>query len=322
MTDFQRMGVNVVEVDLRTKSDISPKIYQAIGPFAKLIEDHKIEIVHSQTRITQVLGRLLQRKMRVGYTATCHGFFKPRLSRRIAPCWGDVTIAISQAVYDHLLDDFARPSDRIALIENGIDLNRFNTPSADDILDSRKNLGLMDEPVIGIIARLSDVKGIDVLIRSMQQVSQKVPKAKLVILGQGKEEQTLRNLTRELGLQEAIIFFPTVNATQVSLAAFDVFAMPSRQEGLGLSVMEAQACGCAVVASRVGGLVTLIKDGETGLLVDSEDPTQLAQALIRVLNDRALAKQLGLNAQQFIRQNYSAEQMVDKTVDLYSRLVI
>ena len=320
--EFERMGVNLVEIDLKTKSDLSPKIYKAVEPFTKLIQQQKIEIVHSHTRVTQVLGRLLQRKVGTGYTATCHGFFKPRLSRRLAPCWGDVTIAISQAVYDHLLDDFGRPSDRIELIENGIDLKRFSTPDADDILDSRKSLGITDDPVIGIIARLSDVKGIDVLIRAMQQVTEKNPNAKLVILGQGKEEHALKNLTRDLDLQETVKFFPTVNATQTSLAAFDVFVMPSRQEGLGLSVMEAQACGCAVVASRVGGLVSLIEDGKTGLLVDPENSSQLANALIRLLEDRPLAQQLGVNAQKFIRQNYSADRMVSKTVDLYSRLVV
>ena len=140
-------------------------------------------------------------------------------------------------------------------------------------------------PLIGIIARLSDVKGIDVLIKAMPDVLKEIPSANLIIAGQGPEEIYLKELTQDLSLTASVHFKNTINQTQDLLPAFDVFVMPSLMEGLGLSVMEAQACGIPVVASRVGGLVDLIEDGKSGYLVAVNDPEALANRIIEVLQE-------------------------------------
>ena len=98
-------------------------------------------------------------------------------------------------------------------------------------------------------------------------ILKEIPSANLLIAGQGPEEADLKKLTQDLSLTDHVHFKNTINQTQDLLPAFDVFVMPSLMEGLGLSVMEAQACGIPVVASRVGGLVDLIEDGKSGFLV-------------------------------------------------------
>jgi len=93
-------------------------------------------------------------------------------------------------------------------------------------------------------------------------------------------------------------------------------------EGLGLSVMEAQVFGLPVVASRVGGIPTLIEDGKTGLLVESEKPQALAEALIKVLSDPAKAKGMGAAAREFISREHSSSRMADETAALYNKVLV
>lgn len=107
-----------------------------------------------------------------------------------------------------------------------------------------------------------------------------------------------------------------------TMAAFDVFVMPSRQEGLGLSVMEAQACGCCVVGARIGGIPTLITDGQTGLLFEAGNSEQLAEKILTALMDRDLSRRIGDNARKFILKHFSSDTMVEKTINLCLRLMV
>lgn len=89
--------------------------------------------------------------------STCHGFFTPKFSRKLFPCWGRKVIAISESVKEHLINDFGVREDRVRLIHNGIDVFRFNAFKDEDKIRIKKTLGLKEEPVVGIVARLSDV---------------------------------------------------------------------------------------------------------------------------------------------------------------------
>ena len=124
-------------------------------------------------------------------------------------------------------------------------------------------------------------------------------------------------MSRELNLDNHILFLPIVNKTAEMLCLLDLFIMPSLQEGLGLSVMEAQAMGLPVVASRVGGIPSLIEDGKTGFLVKPGDSGELAQTIMACLNDPIKTKNVGQNARRFIEQQFSAQKMIAETVQAY-----
>jgi len=127
-------------------------------------------------------------------------------------------------------------------------------------------------------------------------------------------------MTANFKITEHVIFAPIINKTPTILPVFDVCVVPSRQEGLGLSVMEAQSSGIAVVASNVGGIPTLIQDGKTGLLVEPENKEKLAEAVIKLLINKKRAKQMGLEARSFIQANFSVDKMIDKTLTVYQHL--
>jgi len=276
-------------------------------------------MIHAQTRVTQVLGSWLSFVTGVNMVTTCHGFFRPRWFRKAFPCWGKAVIAISKPVEKHLSEDFGVPKNKIHLIVNGIDLGRFVMTNDKLRREARQNMAINDGPLIGIIARLSDVKGIDILIKAMPEILKKMPAANLMIAGQGPEEALLRKITKDLSLTQNVRFRSAIDQTQALLPAFDVFAMPSLMEGLGLSVMEAQACGIPVVASRIGGLVDLIEDGRSGYLVPVNDPAALAGRILELLGNPSQSKRLAHEARLNIEKHFTSEKMTNATLKVYEQ---
>jgi glycosyltransferase involved in cell wall biosynthesis len=314
---FIQAGITLFKVPLKTKNEISPKIFFCFWKLRKVVREFNIDLIHSQSRTTQVLADLLGRALVKPHIFSCHGFFKPKLSRRVFGCWGQKVIAISQQVKEHLIADFKLDEFKISVVHNGIDTKNFGDFSARVRL--RKDLGIQDALLVGIIARLSDVKGHIYLIRAMPEVVKIFPTAKLLIIGEGKMKDTLVKETDRLGIKENVLFIPRASNTRDLLSAMDIFVMPSLQEGLGLALMEAMAQGVAVVGSAVGGIKTLIQDRVNGLLVAPADSAALAQAIIGLCNDPALRRALGSRAREFIMANFSKEEMVDKTEIVYQQ---
>ncbi len=316
-----REGARHFKFNIHVKSELSWRLYFPLGKISRLIEEHQIDVIHANTRVTQVMGVLLGKMTRRPYVSTCHGFFKLRLSRRIFPCWGDAAIAISPAVKEHLEKDFRVPADRVALVLNGIKIFEFPLISEEVKIAKRREQQISAGPVIGIIARLADVKGHAVLIQAMISIKEKFPKARLMIVGEGKMEERLKSQVKVLNLQDHVFFYPVVNRAAEFLCLFDVFAMPSLEEGLGISIMEAQSSGIPVVASRVGGIPSIVEHGETGLLVEPGNPDALAQAIIYLLENPDKAKVMGQKAHVFIRQNFTKDHMATQTKAVYQQCV-
>lgn len=314
---FNDLGIIYIPIAIKTKNELSPKIFLSAFKLSKVIKDNKIEILHSQSRTTQVLGCLLHNLTGIKHISTCHGFFKRRFSRKILPCWGERIIAISEQVKEHLRGDFKVDLGRISLINNGIDLEKFRPVSLSQKQEAKSRLGLKSGPVIGILARLSDVKGHKYLIEAMKAVLVFSPDAQLLIAGEGRMEKELNRLTESLSIGKSVFFMPEALDTRDILSAIDIFVMPSLKEGLGLALMEAMSSGLAVIGSSVGGIKTLIKDGENGLLVNPGDSLGIAKAIIDLLSDPDKASSLGANARKYITAEFSEEKMVLKTEELY-----
>jgi glycosyltransferase involved in cell wall biosynthesis len=317
--DLRALGIEHLWFNIQTKSELHPKVFFELEKLSRVITAYKIDCIHSHTRVTQVMGTLVAHRQKIAHVTTCHGYFKPRWGRRFFPCWGDAVIAISEPVARHLRQDFHVPGNKVVLVQSGIALDDFPVVTPKQRQESRREFGLGDQPVIGIIARLSDVKGHDILIEAMQHVIKKIPDAKLMIVGEGKKEQDLKNLVHTLELKESVRFYPVVQQTAKILPAFDVFVMPSLQEGLGLSIMEAQAAGLPVAATRVGGIPDLVIDGKTGLLVEPGEADALADAILRILKDKPLASRLGKQARAFAQKELAAGTMVEKIEKVYEK---
>ena len=337
LSRFTEEGIVYVPIPIKTKQEASPKIILSMFKLSALIKKKNIGLVHSNSRTTQVLGCLLSKFFEVSHISTCHGFFKKRFFRKVFPCWGEKVIAISESVKEHLIEDFKVDEGNIVVIHNGIDVNKFNPPSpngfgglsaetlvkADKIpnpkskSEIKKEFALGEGLVVGIVARLSDVKGHIYLIEAMGNVLEKIPNAQLLIVGEGKMKEGLLRLVKSLGIEKSVFFIPEVDDTKDVLSVMDLFVMPSLKEGLGLSLMEAMASGLCVIGTDVGGIKSLIRDGYTGLLVRPKDTEQLSRAILELLGDEQKRKYLGQNAQTFISQNFSLEKMIRETEEVY-----
>lgn len=321
LPEFTGKGITYIQIPIKTKKEVGPKILASLLKLNKFLRHENIDLIHTHSRTTQVLGSLLNKKKGIKHISTCHGYFRRRLLRRFFPCWGDRTIAISEQVKEHLINDFKMEEKNIVVIHNGIDIDRFRMDGLKPKSEAKRDLGLADTPVVGIVARLSDVKGHIYLIEAMKEVLRDFPAAQLFIVGDGKEKKKLLKLADKLLISANIIFKSEVTDTREVLAAIDVFVMPSLKEGLGLALMEAMALGLAAVGSDIGGIKTLIKHGTNGLLVQTADSSALAKAISELLRDPAKREAFGRQARKFIAENFSQEKMVIETEKAYSELL-
>jgi len=320
--EFQKLGVVLFHAPLKTKSEVNPKVFYHVPRFLRFIKDHGIEVIHAHTRVTQVLGQVLSWFSGVPYVSTCHGFYKKRWFRLVFPSWGRAAVAISPPVKEHLIRDFRMPPQRVFLIQNGIDIEAFYELTEDRRTKTRENFNISKAPILGMVSRLADTKGHAVLINAMPLILRKFPQAFLFIAGEGKMEAKLKKQVTNMDLQDHVRFAPVFNPSGKILSLFDIFVMPSLDEGFGLSGMEAQVVGLPVVASDVGGIPTFVHHEKTGLLVPPGDPVKLAEAIIRLIEDKELAARLGRQARRFICENFSSAVMAEKTLNMYQSVCI
>ncbi len=318
LTRFIEKGITYIHIPIKTKSEISWNVLVSLFKLLPYIKEKNIDIIHANSRATQVLGYFIQRLSHKPFVSTCHGFFKKRLFRKVFPCWGAKVIAISESVEEHLLDDFEVNKKDIVVVHNGIDAEKFQIKKGNVNKSTKVKYSMpVGGPVIGVIARLSEEKGHIYLIEAMKYVLQDIPGAKLLLIGEGRMKEKLVSLVKKLGIEQNVFFISEVSDTKEILFDLDVFVMPSLKEGLGLALMEAMASGLPVIGSAVGGIKNLIQDGYNGLLVKPEDPLGLAEAILALLRDSSKSDFLGNNASNFIKENFSQEEMVLKTERMY-----
>ncbi len=315
-------GVTCINIPIRTKSEINPKVLISLFRLKGIVKNNNIDIIHAHTRVTQVLGLLLSRLTRRAYLSTCHGFFKKRFSRLVFPAWGENVIAISQAVASHLEQDFKVNKEAITIIHNGIDYEKFLSADSQDKENIRREFHLpIDTQLVGMVARLSKVKGHTFLISAMPRILKDCPRVNFLIVGDGRLKNELESGVKKLGVEKSVFFIPNQPDTIKILSIMDCVVSPSVQEGLGLSILEAQAAGVPVVAFATGGIVSLIENERTGLLVKPLDINALAETLIRLLGDAKLRQRLIKDARLNVMENFNTGRTVEATNNLYSKIL-
>ena len=310
-----------LKLNIKTKFEFNPKLIPEFFKLLKFIKKNNIDIIHAQTRVGQVLASLLSLVTRAYHVSTCHGFFKnKRWGRRLFGGWGDCCIAISDAVREHLVKDFNIKPDRVFLVYNGVDSNRFAAGIGDDEKGTLRNsLGLDRYPVIGSVSRLSPVKGLRYLLFAMKDILREEPGAHLLLVGEGPSKEYLMELARRLGIENSVFFALNTTEPERFLSIIDVFVFYSLEEGLGLSLLEALACGKACVASNVGGVSSIIEDGRTGILVPPKDTHALKEAITKIIRDRKLKTLLGESGKAMVRDKFSLKKMAREVIDVYEK---
>ena len=205
----------------------------------------------------------------------------------------------------------------------GVDTEAFSPSVSGEKV--RAAYGLTDRPVVVCVSRLVPRKGQDTLIRALPAVRRQVPDAALLLVGGGPYRSRLRRLAEELGVAHAVVFTGTVPWEELPAhyAAGDVFAMPCRTrlggldvEGLGIVYLEAQATGRPVVVGDSGGAPDAVIEGETGFVVSGHDVDALADRLVSLLEDRALAQRLGEAGRAWVEKEWRWDVQAERLRDL------
>lgn len=176
------------------------------------------------------------------------------------------------------------------------------------------------EHLVLSIARLQPAKGIDDLVAATALLRQRLPGLCVAVAGSGPQEEELRARIEQAGLSGAFRLLGTRSDIGSLLAAADAFCLPSRHEGLPISLLEAMQAGLPCVATRVGGIPDLVDDGAEALLVEPANADELAGALGRVLEDRELAARLGERGRALVRRHYDIAAIASSYADIYDEL--
>lgn len=305
----------------------------ALGRLYEVMRRGRFHIVHTHTTKAGLLGRVAARLARAPVVVhtphghAFHGYLNPVGSRALQRVerWlarrTDRIICLTEAErQDHLLVRAGRP-EQIEVIHSGVDIGRFRQARARAATQPRGLLGLPPHgPLVGCVARLVPVKGVQHLLEAVPRVRAAVPRATVVFVGDGPLRADLGRRAADLGLDGAAVFLGLRRDVAEIIAQCDVLVLPSLNEGMGRAAVEAFAAGRPVIGSRISGIQDVITDGETGLLVPPGDSDALARAIIRCLTDPALVTAMGRRAEG-AAERFGIDSMIAQIDGLYGRLL-
>jgi glycosyltransferase involved in cell wall biosynthesis len=287
----------------------------------------RFDLVHSHLFWANVASRLAGRAAGVPVQISSHhgtdGWPSPahRLLERRTARFADRVLVCSEAVRRYAADRVGVPEKKLVVIPNGVDAGRFASRDTRDRTRDRLRLA-PDSPVIGSVGRLDEpVKGFSILIEAMARVAERFPRCVCLIAGDGPARSTLEASARARHPEGRIRFLGERRDIPEILSALDLYVQPSRQEGFGLSALEAMASGLALVASSTGGLPEVVRDGETGDLVPPGDAEALAGAVASLLQDSERRRFYGAAGALRARREFPLDRMVARWADLYRRLL-
>jgi glycosyltransferase involved in cell wall biosynthesis len=267
------------------------------------------QLIHIQSHRVLNLGRWLARRLKVPYLLTIHEHPGTCLRLRVDPALCRRVITVSESVRNELVDQLHFPSELVTVISSGVET------------EAPAGLPLPLEPghvpVIGTASPLEAVKGIPYFLGAARHVLDVRSHVEFLVAGAGPEEANLRRMTRELGITEKVTFVPNIRSFTDALAATDIFCLPSLQQGLGTTMLEAMALGRPVIATSVGGVASVIRDGETGLVVPPSNSGELAKKMIELLDNPPRARAIGNQARRLVVDEFNVATMVRKTADVY-----
>jgi glycosyltransferase involved in cell wall biosynthesis len=237
----------------------------------------------------------------------------------------DAFVAMSRAIEREFLQAGV-PVEKVAYLPHGVDTQRFRPASPEEKAELRAALGWPADAVIAVYTgRLLRGKGLETLVDAFVAVAKGEPRVRLVLVGSGSGqslsvEDELRARVRDAGLVDRVFFAGRVDDVSVPLRAADVFVFPSLFEALGLSLIEAAACGLPCIGSRTGGIVDVIEDGRSGLLVAAGERAELSRALGLLLRDAERRTALGVRAREVARERFDLTDSVDRYHALFAEV--
>jgi L-malate glycosyltransferase len=316
-SELRDAGVPIVRFPVHSFGSLSA--LRGARQLGRYLKENHIQIVHTFDVPMNTFGVLASRLYRTPMVLSSQRAFRDLVSPayrrllRLTDRLADGIVVNCAAIREHLIADYGVPGSRIHLCYNGIDTSVFRgTHRVPKVAGS--------QVVIGGIYALRPEKNLETLVEAFAQVHARKPETRLLIVGSGSTEGLLRARAAALGVASSCRFEPASSDVVGWLGKIDIFVLPSSSEALSNSLMEAMACGCAVVASRIGGNPELIANNEIGRLFKAGDAQDLASHLETLASDEGLRYALGLAASARIRNEFSVDKAALRMGEIYLHL--
>lgn len=319
--EFEHLGCRVYDVGHPVNPLASAKYV------TELLQEGNYQILHTHLPRADIIGAVAalgcSSQLRlVSSKHNEHQFLKRqplRLAAKVAANRASHAIAISHSVRKYFLElGLARDPEAITVVHYGIDIQRIH-----EKVNCQTEFTSVDRSKmsIGVVARLTQQKGLRYLLAALPLVLERVPNCHAYILGDGEEETFLHELAKQLKIQHAVSFVGFQQNVEAWIDAMDILVLPSLWEGFGLVLLEAMALKKPVVASRVGPIPEVVFDMETGILVPPRDPGALAKAISQLSENSATRLKMGESGFARVSNLFTIDTMVDKTMVVYRQVL-
>lgn len=322
--ELQREGFPVVVLGRKPRVD-----WFCSWRLSRLLRKERVDLIHAHQYTPffyALTARLLYRRPPILFTE--HGrhfpdFPRPKrkLANRLLLQQRDRVVGVGQAVRQALIQNEGLPGQRIEVIYNGINLGTPKNPEGERCR-VRQELGLKkNELVVLQVARLDPIKDHGTALRSFARLANRCPEARLLIVGEGPQEETIRAQVRQLHLESQVLLLGLRTDIPSLLAAADLFLLTSVSEGIPLTIIEAMTAELPVVATKVGGLPEIIEDGKNGFLVPAKDDATLAEKILLLATNPSRRKDMGQAGAHLARRMFSEPAMKTAYLNLYQQML-
>lgn len=298
--------------------------WRTIYALTKLMLNRKIDIVHASSYhpsfYARIAGLLAGTPVLISHehVVFTHKRLQRVLFNKLLAPFTDCFIAVGYAVARQVIDWYGYPNSKMEVIHNGVDTSRFTPPVL--LKEAKQKVGLdPNRMVVGMICRLDAEKGHRFFFDAVKSLHNRF-NAQWLVVGMGRGEAQVMQEAKDRGLGDVVQFLGIRRDVPDLLAAFDVYVLPTLQEGFPNSVLEAMAAGCPVIVSDFPGNLEVVTDGVNGLVVPMRDSVALTRRIEALIADPELRARLGIAARRHIEENFSAMQNAQKTAALYERL--
>jgi len=297
-----------------------------IRTLKRFFAERQPDVVHTHNFVAHFHGGIAARRVGVPVVVTTkHGSGMPKLWRSYrlagrAYRRADVVVPVSEDAADLMRSTYRLPPERVRVILNGIDTDRF-APLAGDLEEARHRvLGFTGHPLVGAVCRIVEAKGLPTLLEAFREVVRAAPEATLVLVGEGDDRERFEREAREAGLGDHVRFLGKRGDVDEIYPLFDIYCLASYSEGISLSILEAGSCGIPIVASDVGGNPEILDHGRSGIIVPVRDAAALAGALLRAWQDYSASAAMGRAVRQRIVEAFSIRRMAADYLALYREI--
>jgi glycosyltransferase involved in cell wall biosynthesis len=327
--DLMELGFPVTVIGVKNLRD-----FAALRRLLSFVRVRKFDLIHTHLTYADIWGRIAGKLAGIPVVSTLHvqqyggedvtamrGQAVEKLADFTRRNFGSFVIAVSDALRRHYLAK-GYSERRLVTIHNGIDMNRFQLPADFSLAATRAALGIPStSPVIITISVLREGKGHELLLAAADCVLKEQPDAKFLIIGGGPLEEAYRQRVAAAGMEGKVIFTGMQRDVVKLLGLSDIFVLPSENDQLPTVFLEAMAMQLPAIGLKSGGVPEMVADGQTGIIVNSPNAKELADAILKLLKNPQIAREMGNKGRQRVEKEFSATVWAGKLQELYLKVI-